>query len=104
MSFPLYYIRCRISRGGFASERRFSIRDVDGQEIAGISDIEYLRDEQGNGLSEDEPPEGQSIDGFVACRIIRKVKDQVVLIEIPSSDLARVEDSVLADNRGCVMA
>ncbi len=104
MSQPLYFIRCRISRGGFVSERKFAIRDCEKQEITGISDVDYLSDLQWNRLSDGEPPEGESIDGYVACRVIRNVSKDDVMVELPSSDLARVAECAIIKNRDCVTA
>lgn len=92
-----YHIPCTIERGGFASERKFTIAHRDGQ-LVGTADIEYLCNENREALNDDEPPLGQVINGFVKCRKIRDVNEGgSVLVEVPSTDLVLVPEGDLVE-------
>jgi hypothetical protein len=84
-----FLIRCTIERGGFSSERTFQIKTDEGQ-LIGTADVEHLRDQYKHKLSDDEPPLGTSIDGFVKCRLIRMIDKNSALVDLPSTDVAHV--------------
>lgn len=87
---PVYFhIACSIERGGFTTERTFEIETGDGR-LVGTAYIEHLCDEHRQPLSEDEPPYGEKIRGFVKCRKIRETNDGKVLVEVPSADVIHV--------------
>lgn len=76
-------IACKISRGGFSDERVFSF-EVDGEQYSGVASRLHMWTAQGAPLEEGEPPIGQTIDGLVATRILKRV-DQTdrVLVSVP---------------------
>jgi hypothetical protein len=90
MPSPRTIIECNISRGGFASERSISVIDVEGNQVVGIADVQYLQDQNGDSLPDGEPPEGQEIRGFVACRVLRKMSNNSLMIDLPGAGVAVV--------------
>jgi hypothetical protein len=86
-----HLIPCKIERGGFSGERTFTIATGGGEPLIGVAYYEYFLDSNQKPISEDEPPEGQKLDGFVMCRIIRLVDDSTVIVEVPSSDTIEIQ-------------
>jgi hypothetical protein len=82
---PYFFVPCRIERGGFSSERTFSL-DREDHTLSGTANVRYLRDANGQPLGDEQPPFGQEIAGFVQCRRI-KAEDDRVFVEVPSTDL-----------------
>jgi hypothetical protein len=97
MRTPFRMIRCTIERGGFPSERCFTITDVAGREIVGVANVSHLRRADNAPLADGEPPRGEVIDGFVKCRILRAAEPGTVVIDLPSDDVATVPESELVD-------
>jgi len=89
------HIPCKIERGGFAGERTFTIQMTNGEALIGAAYIEYFCDENQRPLTEDEPPPGVIINGYVACREIRRQDDGTVIVEVPTSDIIAVPTSDL---------
>jgi hypothetical protein len=83
------WISCTIENTGFSSERRFEAPLGSSGKAVGTAFIEYLTDENGNPLQEGEPSYGQTINGSVQCRIIKKSGD-TFYIEFPSTDVFHV--------------
>jgi deoxycytidine triphosphate deaminase len=90
-----FHIRCQIERGGFSGERTFTIPNASGEPLIGVAYYEYFLDADQNPISEDVPPEGQIIDGFVMCRMVRRVDSSTVVVEVPSSDTIAISDKAL---------
>ncbi len=84
-----FHIRCTIERGGFASERSFTIKLPNGQTLVGTADVRYLCNEKKQALKEGEPPFNEKIDGYVKCRVVREV-NETRIIEVPSADVVSV--------------
>jgi len=90
-------IPCKIERGGFSSERTFLV-DLSDRQLAGIAHIGHLRDSSRNPLSEENEPDfDEHIDGYVECRIIRKVSNQAILVEFPNSETVIVQEEVFRE-------
>ncbi len=96
-----FLIRCTIERGGFSSERAFEIETDDGQLLVGTADIDHLRDRYKHKLSDDEPPIGERIDGYVKCRLVRMIDQNSALVDLPSTDVAHVSAKELVDAAAC---
>lgn len=90
------FVPCTIRRGGFSSERTFELKLPSGEKLVGLSYVEYLRDQNWDALDKDTPASGQTIEGFVQCRIVQQVDQDSVLIEVPSSDVIRYPANTLA--------
>jgi hypothetical protein len=90
-----FHIPCKIERGGFSSERTFTIPSVDSEPLIGVAYYEYFLDADKNPISDDVPPEGQIIDGFVMCRVVRRVDHLTVVVEVPSSDTIAISEKAL---------
>lgn len=83
-----HWVRCAIELGGFSSERTFEIDLGDGEKLVGTALLEYLRDENFEKLDDDDP-HGERIEGFVACRVLRRTETDI-WVEVPSADVIRV--------------
>ena len=94
MARELQWIPCIIENSGFSSERRFRIQ-IDNEEIVGPAYLDYLRREDRTKVPEDEPIGNGCIRGFVACRIVKREGDSV-LIEVPSTDVISVPEDALS--------
>ena len=104
-----YYMACQIERGAFTNERTFEIELSDritfqGEsegKLIGTAQASHLRTSIKQRLEEDEPPYGETIDGFVRCRVIRELSDQRVLVEVPSADVIHVsKESLVSADQG----
>ncbi len=89
----VFWIQCKIERGGFSSERTFEIETPQGK-VVGTAFVAHLSDENRKPLGPDIPPVGEQIKGFVKCRIIRR-KDDQALVEFPSTDVMYVPSDEL---------
>jgi hypothetical protein len=87
------FIACKITRGGFSSERVFEI-DVSGRAVVGMAHVDFVRKDDGSPIG-DEPPPGATIEGYVQCRVIKRTGDDVVLVELPSGELVPVSEGSL---------
>ena len=85
---------CVIERGAFTTERLFEVELPAGDQLVASAFFEHFLDGDKQRLSEDAPPFGQPIQGFVRCRVVRKIDDQVV-VEVPSADIIHVPSSEL---------
>ena len=86
----MYWIPCKIERGGFSSERTFEIKLANGDILAGTAFVRYFLDKHRQPLDEDLPQYNEPLDGFAKCRVVRQISDDEVLIDLPSSDVIRV--------------
>ena len=100
-----FYIACRIERGAFTNERTFEIELSDrityrGEregKLVGTAHASHLRTPERKPFTEDEPPYGETVEGFVQCRIIRELPTGWVLVEVPSADVIHVsKDSLVS--------
>lgn len=102
----IFCIACKIEHGAFTNERVFEIELSDKimtyeegsvGKLIGTAHTDHLRDQNRDGLREDEPGYGNSIDGFVLCRKLRELTEGWVIVEVPSADVIHVsEDSLIA--------
>lgn len=91
------YIPCTIERGGFSSERTFSIPLDKGEEvIVGCADTHHVRDSAWNRIP-DKPVNESPVNGYVKCQVLRKEKG-CVLVEVPSRHIFTVDESLLVDD------
>ena len=82
------YIRCRISRGAFSSERAFSISTPSG-ELEGLSDVGHLLSLDGTPLGLSLPVGSEVVEGLVKCRILQKINEEL-LVDLPGLDVVAV--------------
>lgn len=104
-----YYIGCEIERGAFTNERTFEIQlsnqityqgDQEGK-LVGTAHASHLRTSAKQPLDEDDPRYGETIEGFVQCRVIRELPKERVLVEVPSADVIHVSrDSLISADQG----
>jgi hypothetical protein len=86
---PFHFIPCQIERGGFSSERTFTIKLADGNALVGTAHVDHLRSEDREPLDDGQPPFGTVLEGFVQCREIENRGD-IVIVEVPSADVIQV--------------
>lgn len=84
----LYLIPCEIRRGGFSTERLFTIETAGGTDTF-AGHFEHFVDCKRKPIDISAPSPGQSIHGFAMCRVIQIVDDGVI-VDIPSSDAVLV--------------
>lgn len=80
-----FKIPCTIERGGFSTERLFTVT-ISGEQNTFAGYYEHFLDGDGNPLELDSPPDGEVIEGYAKCRIIQRLEDGDFIISIPSSD------------------
>lgn len=93
----IFLIPCKIERGGFSTERLFTIELPNGQEETFAGYYEHFLDGQKKQLDLDTPKKGDVLDGFAKCRIIQTQGDGTIIIDIPSSDSLLVQSDVLVE-------
>lgn len=86
---PFHFIPCKIERGGFSGERTFTISLANGEALVGSAHVDHLRTGDRKILDAGQPPFGEILDGFVRCREV-EVRDQSVVVEVPSADVIQV--------------
>src|SRR5438034_7247352 len=87
----LVAVRCRISRGGFSSERVFRVTVANGEEYIGAAPVDYFFDESKGPLPPEQPRErGSSVPGFVAGRVIEREPNGICVVSVPSGEVLRV--------------
>jgi hypothetical protein len=100
-SESLVALRCRITRGGFSSERVFRVRLAEGEEYVGVAPVDYFLTEAKAPLPADEPPQrGTAITGHVAARVLSNGSDEAALVSVPSGDVLRVNAGELSSYPG----
>jgi hypothetical protein len=85
-SGTLIAVRCRISRGGFSSERVFRVTMASGVEHVTAGPVEYFFDENQQRLQADQPPRGVTLAGYVTARVVEQ-KNDTVLVSVPSGEV-----------------
>jgi hypothetical protein len=90
-----FWVPCTIENSGFSSERRFEVELPTNGKVVGAAYIEYFKDQDQQSLREGHPPYGQTVNGFVRCRLIRRHGDSM-LIEFPGTDVFHVGQEALA--------
>lgn len=91
----LMFVPCKIERGGFSSERTFTIVRDDGEEIQGTANVEYLRGSDFGPIPDDQPPEGEVISGYVQCRIVQSIGNGRVILSVPSEYVVTSEEQLV---------
>jgi hypothetical protein len=90
----LVALRCRITRGGFSSERVFRLTLADGAEHVGAAPVDYFFTEAKAPLPKDQPAErATSIPGYLAARVLSNGPQEAFLVSLPSGDVLRVNAS-----------
>jgi hypothetical protein len=93
-----YWVPCTIENAGFASERRFEVDLPQGDgRVVGAADVEHFRSDQRQPLPEGQPPYGQSMKGFVRCRVLRREQDKL-FIEFPGTEVFHVPKEALSES------
>jgi len=88
----------KIENSGFSSERKFEVQlPGDGGKVVGAAYIEHFLDQNREPLSEGIPPYGQTMNGFVKVRVLRKQGD-TLFVEFPGTDVFHVPHEALEDS------
>lgn len=97
MSSRIVKVRCKIARSAFSGERVFIVRLFGGGEdceYEGLAPTHYFGTEQGNSLSDDQPPRDGEIPGTLAARLI-KHEDDVVEVALPDGETVELPSDEL---------
>jgi hypothetical protein len=92
----LVAVRCRITRGGFSSERVFRVTLTDSTEYVGAAPAEYFFDEFEKPLPPDQPPRGVTKLGVVAGRVVGGEGQDGVLVSVPSGEVLKIDPRQIA--------
>jgi hypothetical protein len=94
----LFRIPCTISRGGFTEERVFEL-NLEGLRVKGAAPLDYFTDNRKKPLSPDVPPIGQTIQGFIAAKLVDADDDNgTMILSLPSGDVIEIRsDNVATD-------
>ena len=92
-----FTIPCKIERGGFSTERLFTIA-ITGEQKTYAGYYEHFLNENGDPLDLNSPSEGEVLDGYAKCRLIQKLDDGTFIINIPSSDSLLVPEGELVED------
>lgn len=93
-AYPTVLIPARISRGGFASERTYRIETPDGKGCVGLAPWAYTFTAP-NQRIEEEPADGETINGFVQARVINGDPDGPAKVWLPDGEVCFVVRSLL---------
>ena len=63
--------------------------------MIGTAFVEHLCDSNRRPLGDRTPESGQSIRGFVKCRVIRQTDEETALIEVPGAEVIPVRSGEL---------
>jgi len=89
-------VKCQIFRGGFSGERVVSIQCADGIFRKGMAPTDYCWTVAKRPLRDDEPENGNPIDGYVAARQFDQKTHDFVAVEIPDGEVMAVSpDNVI---------
>jgi hypothetical protein len=94
----LILVRCRISRGGFSSEKVFRVTLNDGTEHIGAAPAGYFFLQNKRQLPPDQPSRrGEQIAGFLTARIVAEEADDVLLVSVPLDEVLRLKREQTAE-------
>lgn len=85
----LIAVKCRLSKGVFASERAFEIRLANAQVHSGPVPLHFCWNAQGHLLRENEAVEDE-VEGFLAARIVEELDCNQVAVEVPDGEVLAV--------------
>jgi hypothetical protein len=85
----LLALKCKISRGGFADERVFTIK-IEAMEHSGAASRYHMWNENRQPIEEGEPEIGEVIDGMVAARVIETRPNGNALVSIPDGEVIEI--------------
>ena len=93
------FVPCTIERSAFSTERTFRVELHDNGSLVGTANVLYLRDASQQPLDRDTPALGETLDGFVQCRVVGVPGDGTILIELPSAEVIHIpaDDLVLVE-------
>jgi hypothetical protein len=80
---------CRLSRGIFSSERGFELHLANGELYSSLAPRHFCWNGSGKLLEEGEA-EKETIDGFVAGRVVRELEGDQVAVEVPDGEVLAV--------------
>ena len=93
----LVAVECKISRGGFSSERQFRIALSEGEHI-GLAPVEYCYTRQGEPLGGQAPSRATPLDGLVAARVLEQDAAGKVLIYLPDGEVVSIDAALIHTN------
>jgi hypothetical protein len=93
------FVRCLFSRGGFPSERVFTIQFHGGGGIRGVAPVDYCFQLDNRTPLGNEPPEGQEILGRMLGVVVGMTEEGTVWVHLPDSEVYELSDDVITSTR-----
>lgn len=86
-------VPCKLMLGGFSGERIFEVTLANGGSYRGVAPRQFCWNEQGQLLQKEEP--AAESPGLIAARVIDRIEDGQVVIEVPDGENIAVDDKVV---------
>ena len=87
-------IPCKISRGVFSTERMFALKKIP---YCGFAPRHWCWNTGGCLLGKTEAADEVAVDGYVAARIVEKLKGGKVRVSIPNGELIEIEAAEMVE-------
>lgn len=86
-------VACVIEAGAFSGERVFRFKLADETtDYSGVAPFRYCFDENQNPLTRDQPPRGQSIEGYIEAFLVANGGEQAT-VELPDGEALKIKTS-----------
>lgn len=93
----LILVRCKVSRGGFPSEKVFRVTQSDGTEHIGAAPTNYFYSSPGKHFPPHKPADRDKWEpGFLLGRVIQE-SDTVLLVSLPLADVLWVKKEAVTE-------
>ena len=99
MSNEYILIPCTVRRGGFSSEKEFTI-DLPGCQYRGLAYQYYVFDSFGKVIGKTDPSEVREEKDWVKGRIVKRLDNGLLLVNLPSGENVELRAEDVKDTMG----
>jgi len=92
-------VNCTISRGGFSGERVFRVPPGDPKGFSGVAPLHFCFNQKGQQLQADDPPTGETMEGKILARVLRK-DEKVFVLSLPDGAILSVPAKHVSEREG----